>query len=524
MGIKCICGIGLFVLWGCWPLSGTAEGLPVKVVLLAGQSNMSGCGNFDELDADSLARVARAAERVKVSRCGAAPVPLSAARSRWLQNKYGFENSFGPELFAGVVLAEAFPDSEFLLIKTSEGGTSLYGAWNPDWAAEKARAVEKEGRKQTIRLYEEFLSHIKSNLLRLEQAGKTWTLCGVCWMQGENDAAWEVSAQAYEDSLRNLIGRFRSDLDCRELPFVFGQINSTYGKFPGGPERVRAAMAKIDEAVMNTVMIPTSTDSAWNDYPKHHDGTRCNTEGQTRLGKAMGRQLGMFMQLPPRNKPGANSDLELIRRERESRDLEKVRVVFLGDSITARWTRSAANGLRLWDKHFGSEPFHALNLGVRGDQTGHVLYRIDELGHLDGLQPGWVVLHVGVNNISWGGQSADQTVTGIFAVVQRVREKLPLADILVVGLLEAKPAALRINRRLAAAAGCKGFQYLDPGSDFLNPDGSSNRQLFAQGPHPNEAGYAVLARRILAALSDRGPRAGPGVGKSTAPAECKIHK
>ena len=47
-------------------------------------------------------------------------------------------------------------------------------------------------------------------------------------------------------------------------------------------------------------------------------------------------------------------------------------VIFLGDSITQGWEGKAAK--KVWDEAFG--PYKAVNLGISGDQTGHVLWRI----------------------------------------------------------------------------------------------------------------------------------------------------
>ena len=51
-------------------------------------------------------------------------------------------------------------------------------------------------------------------------------------------------------------------------------------------------------------------------------------------------------------------------------------VIFLGDSITQAW-----EGQKAWQEYFGS--FNPVNLGISGDQTGHVLWRITE-GHETG--------------------------------------------------------------------------------------------------------------------------------------------
>lgn len=264
---------------------------PVHVILLAGQSNMAGAGNYGELDDATTTRIERAAQRVRLSVSGQIPGPLSFRIAQYHEQKYGFSKAFGPELFLGLTLAESHPTTEYLLVKTAQGGTALYGAWNPEWTAEKAQAVEKEGFKRELKLYELHLRHIRENLQRLQQNGTSYKIVGLLWMQGENDAAKEISARTYEANLRTLINTYRKDLNEPQLPFVIGQINSTYGRFAEGPEMVRDAMAHVAASEAHTELVATSTDRSWADFPKHSDNVHYNTEGQRRLGQAFALAL-----------------------------------------------------------------------------------------------------------------------------------------------------------------------------------------------------------------------------------------
>src|SRR4051794_32555440 len=60
---------------------------------------------------------------------------------------------------------------------------------------------------------------------------------------------------------------------------------------------------------------------------------------------------------------------DFLRRIEQSKGAGDV--IFLGDSITHGW-----EGQRAWQDHFGS--FKPVNLGISGDQTGHVLWRITD--------------------------------------------------------------------------------------------------------------------------------------------------
>jgi hypothetical protein len=268
----------------------TTDSKDVHVVLFAGQSNMQGAGNFDELNAEEIERIEKVSNRVSLSFNGGKVKPLSYYDNK-PSEKYDFLKRFGPEIYIGLTLAEANPNQEFLLIKRSQGGTALYGAWNPKWTAEKAKEVEK-GPKQNIQLYNQHIEDIKSNLKILEAQGKTFKIIGLAWMQGENDAANEVSATTYEDNLKILIKSYRDEFGVHDMPFVIGQINSRYGKFrKQGPAMVRKAMEDVAVADKNVDIIKTTTDENWSDYPKHSDNVHYNAEGQRRLGMAFGEKL-----------------------------------------------------------------------------------------------------------------------------------------------------------------------------------------------------------------------------------------
>lgn len=100
-------------------------------------------------------------------------------------------------------------------------------------------------------------------------------------------------------------------------------------------------------------------------------------------------------------------------------------VVFLGDSITHGW-----EGQKAWQEYFGS--FNPVNLGIGGDQTGHVLWRITDGHELDALKPKAAVLMIGTNNT--GGHSAEQIAGGIKAVVEELKRQKPDIKVLVLGV------------------------------------------------------------------------------------------
>ena len=100
-------------------------------------------------------------------------------------------------------------------------------------------------------------------------------------------------------------------------------------------------------------------------------------------------------------------------------------VIFLGDSITHGW-----EGQKAWQGHFGS--FKPVNLGIGGDQTGHVLWRITDGHELDNLKPKAAVIMIGTNNT--GGHTAQQIAGGIKAIVEELKHQKPGIKVLVLGV------------------------------------------------------------------------------------------
>jgi lysophospholipase L1-like esterase len=114
---------------------------------------------------------------------------------------------------------------------------------------------------------------------------------------------------------------------------------------------------------------------------------------------------------------------EFLKRIEQSKGVGDV--VFLGDSITHGW-----EGQKAWQDHFGS--FNPVNLGIGGDQTGHVLWRITDGHELDHLKPKAAVLMIGTNNT--GGHTAEQIAGGIKAIVEELRRQKPDIKVLVLGV------------------------------------------------------------------------------------------
>jgi lysophospholipase L1-like esterase len=171
-----------------------------------------------------------------------------------------------------------------------------------------------------------------------------------------------------------------------------------------------------------------------------------------------------------------------------------INLVFVGDSITDGWR---GGGKAIWQKHFA--PYKALNLGISGDRTEHVLWRMKN-GELDGYKAKLFVIMIGTNN---GGDSAQDVAAGIDAIVKQIKAKQPQARFLLLGIFprSEKPDATRakneeVNTIIAKMEDNKSIKYLDIGDKFLAADKTLPKDIMPDFLHPNAKGYDIWAQAI----------------------------
>ena len=199
-------------------------------------------------------------------------------------------------------------------------------------------------------------------------------------------------------------------------------------------------------------------------------------------------------------------------------------LLLIGDSITNNYEKSEPpdeDFLPIWKQFY--EPRKALNLGISGDTTANVLWRLDH-GEVDGLRPKVAIVLIGTNNTDRHNQTAEQTESGIDAVVGDLEQRLPQTKILLLGILPTDISAskterdLAVNRYLAMCyAENPRVMYLDIASVFLK-NGAVDASLFydPRDPqtrrkplHPDTRGQRFMAEAIeptLAKLMADAPR------------------
>jgi len=176
------------------------------------------------------------------------------------------------------------------------------------------------------------------------------------------------------------------------------------------------------------------------------------------------------------------------------------RLVLLGDSLAEGWYASRAFK-KQWGKH------KPLNLALDGDQTQQVLWRVEH-GALAGLSPRLVIVSAGSENLTHGF-SAMETARGVSALLDRIVEQLPASQILLLALLPRGATAtdpLRVagdatNAELRRLGGTP-ITFVEPGSVFLESDGTLTPDVMADDVHLNALGYEALTMSVSLVAQD----------------------
>ena len=189
-------------------------------------------------------------------------------------------------------------------------------------------------------------------------------------------------------------------------------------------------------------------------------------------------------------------------------------LLLVGDSITNNYDKAEPPNQDfqpIWQQYYA--PRKALNLGFSGDTTANVLWRLDH-GEVNGLHPKLAMVLIGTNNTAYG-QSAEETETGIDAVVKDIEHRLPETKILLVGIL---PSKLPSREQNFDVNGYLGLHYAggeDPKVSYIDisvvfyPHGELDTSLFYDPTltppglaiHPNTVGQRLMASALEPAVA-----------------------
>jgi alpha-galactosidase len=335
----------LWLTLGCVVASG-ADPKPLRVFILAGQSNMEGHAKvetFDYIGDDPatapLLRQMRS-EDGKPRVCD--NVWISYFTGSGDQNGEGHgkltagygsrrvptedNGKIGPEFTFGIAMDAAF-DEPVLIIKTAWGGKSLHTDFRPPSAG-------------PYRFNEKQLSNFAKqgkNISDDPQQG--FVLSGFVWLQGWNDlvdsGTYPDRTQpggydAYSEVLTHFIRDVRRDLDAPKMPFVIGVLG--VGGRNANPQTIEfrkamAAPASLDEFRGNVVAVQTAP------FWSEELGAIADKRDQV-------RQMSYFLDSKHRDHPNADGSMT---PEQKRQYLEEYEAKLVSTEEAALWKRGASN-------------------------------------------------------------------------------------------------------------------------------------------------------------------------------------
>ncbi len=279
---------------------------PVKVFILAGQSNMQGAGaiqadpnrNQGKGSLEYLVENAPTAQRYShlVDEDGDWIVRDDVwiwyfDRKGGLTAGYGArQDRIGPELQFGHVVGD-FYDDQVLLIKVAWGGKSLAKDFRPPSSGGEVGPN-----------YTALFEHVRDVLANLESYfpaydGQGYEIVGFGWHQGWNDRVNQAFNDEYEQNLANFIRDVRKELRIDGLPFVIAETGMS-GHQETHPRalslmRAQAAVANRPEFKGNVAFVGTKDfyrppEESPSRQAYHWNG---NAETHLLIGNGMGQAM-----------------------------------------------------------------------------------------------------------------------------------------------------------------------------------------------------------------------------------------
>jgi len=268
-----------------------ADKKPIKVYLMAGQSNMEGHNYFGKECTDRFPGIDKARDDVWCIRAEKISGPLKCGFGGGASS----DNVFGPELVMGRILGEAV-ENPIIMFKSATGGTQLHTRWRPPSAVKRTGGQVGDLYTRMMRRFHRFLADPKMDYPQYD--GRKFELAGFVWFQGENDSLAQVDPDDpktgfwnyYEDNLRDLISDVRAELAVPALPVLIIQIGpAPVWDRKGGGKVIRAAQKKLAEADAHATWFSTM-----DLHPKAH----YNTPGMVTIGERAGKAMLPFAKTP----------------------------------------------------------------------------------------------------------------------------------------------------------------------------------------------------------------------------------
>ncbi len=267
------------------------NGQSAKVIILAGQSNASGCSIDEYLEknvsADKYSEYSNGYDNVYINYYSSGN-NLSNGFVKASTGQGETQAHFGPELGIAEKLHEMYPDEMFFIIKFAWGGTNLFSQW-----------LSPSSKGETGNLYSNFVRYVRQNMEYLLSKDYDVKIEGMCWMQGESDSFFVETATNYESNLNNFITDMRKDLikyspnDTIGFVDAFIAANPVYWVYCDLVNQSKQAVA--DSSEQNVVIDTNAYGLHCDQEPEASpDKAHYDSLSQIKLGNLFAEQVAQF--------------------------------------------------------------------------------------------------------------------------------------------------------------------------------------------------------------------------------------
>ena len=208
------------------------------------------------------------------------------------------------------------------------------------------------------------------------------------------------------------------------------------------------------------------------------------------------------------NRPGSSKHWmqrfkDICRLADAASDKNPVDLIYVGDSIVEKFQGA---GKYVWEYYYS--PRHALNIGISGDRTEHVLWRLEN-GNIKGISPKLAIVMIGQNNGPYN--TGDEIAEGVIAIIDTLHMQLPKTKVLLLAIFQRwknptdERAVLdRANSILAkryTSRSTNFVTFLDVNYVFLRDDKTIPAELMPDFEHPSALGFKLWAEAIEPAVA-----------------------
>jgi hypothetical protein len=379
----------LVVVMTIFSIHNVADAKPLKIYILAGQSNMEGHAKVETFDyiGDDPATAPllksmrgsdgkpRVCNNVWISyltgsreNSGEGTGKLTAGYGSRFKNPTEDGGKIGPEFTFGITMEKAY-DGPILIIKTAWGGKSLHTDFRPPSAGpytfseaqienfkKRGKDLEKakaEKLAATGHYYRSMIKHVKHVLSDIKRVypdydqKQGYEIAGFAWFQGWNDmvdsgtypnrSSPGAGYAKYGQWMAQFIRDVRKDLSAQKMPFVIGVMgvggpieqysNPRYKVTHSNFRNAMAAPTKLPEFKDNVIAVQTGL--YWDKPLEAIENKR---------GKI--RQMSHYLRI--KHKDHANKDGKMTKQQQQAY-LKEYQAKIITPEVETMWKRGASN-------------------------------------------------------------------------------------------------------------------------------------------------------------------------------------